>query len=86
MTGISLKPIAEILQDWQLRSVAITSMASKDLAETLRNHNPYELLATLSELFNHCDYTSNLSDDAHIRLSAKLGEMAIRAGRGEGAI
>lgn len=84
--GISRKPVSAILNNWETRTAAVRSMASPDLAESLSIQNPYVIFATLAELFDNCDYASNLGEDEHIRLSMKLQEMAVRAGRKEGAI
>lgn len=86
LVGISLKPVSSILKDYEIRGHLNNEHRDVELVEAMRERSPHIVLFSLADALNHDEYISNLGEDEHIRLHYLIQELAIRAGRKEGAL
>lgn len=87
LIGISLKPLATILEDYTLRDALTEAHKSQQVIDAVSDVNVSTILFSLADMLNNSDYHGSSLDEIELmQITAKLQRMAIRAGRKEGAL
>jgi hypothetical protein len=89
LTGISLKPVSEILTQWETRAALTNEHKDDQMVQQFLSENPYRVLFSLAyalDLEDHHGSGSAMSEDQKSSLFRLVQELAIKTGRKEGAL
>jgi len=89
LKGISLKPVSEILTNWEIRSELTNEHKDDEMVQQFMGENPYRVLFSLAyalDLQDHYGSGSAMTEEQKCSLAKLVQDLAIKTGRKEGAL